>query len=64
MTPVHTVLDPLASPLRAHVLENRHPRITHVFQPVHAIANRPTLRYTLAGFPSGNLRAGRWWSCT
>lgn len=37
----------VASPPRAHVCGSRHPRATHVFDLAHAIADRPTLRYTL-----------------
>lgn len=53
----------VASPSRAHLSDSRHPRATHVFARAHALADRPTLRYTLAGFPSGNLRAGRYAPC-
>lgn len=53
----------IASPSRAHVFDPCHPRATHVFDPAPALADRPTLGYTLAGSPSGNLRAGRDVAC-
>ena len=48
-----------ATPIRAHVLGQGSSRATHVFALVRVAAHAPTLRYTLAGFPPGNLRAGR-----
>jgi len=63
MTAIQIHRDPFTGSLRAHVFDRRHPRATHVFDAVHALADRPTLRYTLAGFPSGNLRAGRCAPC-
>jgi len=52
-----------ASTSRAHVSDRRGPRATHVFGPAHALAESPTRGYTLAGFPSGNLRGGRSDAC-
>lgn len=63
MTAIHTARGPFASSLRAHVFDRRHPRATHVFDAAYALADYPTRRYTLAGFPSGNLRAGRCTPC-
>jgi len=59
MTPIPAARDLLASPARAHVFDPPHPLAAHVFDPAHALPHRPTLRYTLAGFPSGNLRPVR-----
>lgn len=49
--------------IRAHVPDSTAARTTHVFDPTLVAASAPTLRYTLAGFPSGNLRAGRCAPC-
>lgn len=48
---------------RAHVLDAIRTSATHVF--THARINHQprATRYTLAGFPSGNLRDSREWSC-
>lgn len=58
MTAARRSRDLLASSLRAHVLDRNSSRATHVFGPTHLAASRPTRGYTLAGFPSENLRAG------
>ena len=63
MTAIQFVRDVSASPSRAHVLDLNHPRVTHAFVPTYAVANHPTLKYTLAGFPSGNLRFVRGVPC-
>lgn len=51
--------DPIATLKRAHVFDPTPPRATHVSDPAIALATAPTLRYTLAGFPSGNLLVAR-----
>jgi hypothetical protein len=43
-------------------LANR-PPAAHVSEAPPSVADRPTLGYTLAGFPSGNLRAARGREC-
>jgi hypothetical protein len=48
---------------RAHVFDVTPARATHVSDSALIAANPPTLRYTLAGFPPGNLRAGRSARC-
>jgi hypothetical protein len=48
----------IASPSRAHVSDSRRARATHVFDPAYALADRPTLRYTLAGSPNGEPAGG------
>ena len=48
---------------RAHVHELAASRATHVLDPALVAASPPTLRYTLAGFPPGNLRPGRCAPC-
>jgi hypothetical protein len=58
MTAHRSLQDLLATPTRAHVLTQHALRATHVFNPTHVLANHPTLRYTLAGFPHGK-PAGR-----
>lgn len=45
--------------IRAHVFDVTLVRATHVSDSARVDASPPTLRYTLAGFPPGNLRAGR-----
>ena len=54
---------PLASLRCTHVFERTAARGTHVFDPALAAASPLPRRYTLAGFPSGNLRAGRCAPC-
>jgi hypothetical protein len=46
-----------------HVLDLTAARATHVLDTAVVAASPPTLRYTLAGFPSGNLRADRCAPC-
>ena len=53
MTANRALRNPLATPTRAHVFTQHAPRATHVFDPTRVLANRPTLRYTLAGSPNG-----------
>jgi hypothetical protein len=53
----------LAVCLRAHVFEFTAHRATHVLDAALVVASPPTLGYTLAGFPSGNLRADRGAPC-
>ena len=50
-----STIHPDGSRERAHVYELIAPRATHVLDP----ARPPTLGYTLAGFPPGNLRVAR-----
>ena len=42
-----------------HVFDVADAPVTHVFDPALVIATPPTLRYTLAGSPPGNLRTDR-----
>jgi hypothetical protein len=63
MIAIHSASDVSASPTRAHVFDLHHPRATHAFEPTYALADGPTLRYTLAGSPSGNLRGNRGTPC-
>lgn len=53
----HTFLEDV-SPQRAHVFDSLDPRATHVFAAAHALADRPTRRYTLAGSPNGEPAGG------
>jgi hypothetical protein len=53
----------LAVCLRAHVFELTARRATHVSDPALVAASPLPRRYTLAGFPPGNLRAGRCVPC-
>jgi len=63
MTANRAVPEPLATLTRAHVFVRHALRATHVLDPTDVVANRPTLRYTLADFPLGNLRTGRSAAC-
>lgn len=49
--------------IRAHVFDVTAARATHVSDSALVAASPPTLRYTLAGFPSGNLQACRCAPC-
>ena len=54
---------PFAAITRAHVFDRDPTHSTHVFDYALVAATAPTRRYTLAGFPPGNLRAGRSAPC-
>lgn len=49
--------------IRAHVFDLTAACATHVFDPALVAASPLPRRYTLAGFPPGNLRAGRSAPC-
>lgn len=53
----------LACLFRTHVFGPTTARATHGFDPALAAASPLPRRYTLAGFPSGNLRADRCAPC-
>ena len=63
MTANHATRHPLVSLRRTHVFDLSAARGTHVFDPALVAATPLPLRYTLAGFPPGNLRAGRGAPC-
>ncbi len=48
-----------ATPAATHVLDPTATRATHVFDAALVAASPLPRRYTLAGFPSGNLRVAR-----
>ena len=49
--------------IRAHVLDLTPASATHVSDAALVVASPLPRRYTLAGFPPGNLRAGRSARC-
>lgn len=53
MTARHSPPDLHTASSRAHVLDPMPALATHVFDAAHALADHPTLRYTLAGSPNG-----------